>query len=332
QLGDIGVTTPIALLITFLLGIMVGAGYFMEGVAGSILVTAILISKAYSKQFSEALRYKEMISALQFGIIAFVLYPIVPNEPVDPFGIINPKILVFVTIVASSIGFVGYIALQKVGYRRGLAVIGALGGLLNSEATATILSSRVREKPAFASPVFRGILFTNVVMMLRNLVIAGAVSVAVMKGMLFPQLAMVAVGLLYLLFSRKEKAKKAMKLSFQMPFAIKPAALFAIIFILVSWGVSYLRGFGITTIYFAALLGGLVSAAATTASFSSLYVLGTLDVSAAAAACVLSAIGSTFSKIVIGRLFGTKSLFKKLLPPMLLLMFVGIAILYIGGV
>lgn len=327
KLNDIGLTTPIALLVTFILGLMVGKGHFLEGVAGSVFITAILTTKNYSKHFSEALTYKEIISAMQFGLIAFVLYPIMPDAPIDPFGIINPKLLTFVTIVASLIGFLGYLAIQTIGSMRGLAVVGALGGLLNSEATASILSSRVKEKPDMAESALNGMMLANVVMMVRNLVIAGVVSTAVLKGMIIPQLAMVAAGLVYIHFMGKRDAVKV-KLSFPMPFAVQPAAVFAAIFVLVSWGVTYLKDIGALGIYLAALLGGLISSAATTASFSSLYVLGSIDASSAAVACVLSAVGSTFSKIAISRLLGTQALFMRVVRPMLLFIVVGVAAIY----
>lgn len=328
KLGDVGVTTPIALLVTFVLGLMVGKGHFLESVAGSVFITAILTAKNYSKHFSETLTYKEIISAMQFGLIAFVLYPIAPDAPIDPFGIINPKLLTFVTIVAALIGFAGYLAIQHVGSTRGLAVIGALGGLLNSEATAGILASRTREKPELAQQTSNGVLFANVVMMLRNFVIAGAVSTAVLKDMLIPQLAMIIAGLAYI-YSLDGRGDAKVKLSFPMPFAVQPAAVFAVIFVLVSWGVTYLKGAGASSMYLAALLGGLISSAATTASFSSLYVLGSVDASSAAAACVLSAVGSTFSKMAITRLMGTQALFMSVVKPMLLLIFVGAAAVYL---
>lgn len=329
KLGDVGITTLISLLLAFLLGLLIGKGLFLEGIAGSIIVTGILVSKGYSQRFSEALTHEEIISALQFGFIAFVLYPIVPNRTIDPLGVINPRTLIFITIVATSIGFAGFLAMRKVGFERGLPIVGALGGLLNSEATASALSARVKKNADMISSAFQGIILANTVMLLRNLAIAGAISLAVLRGMLIPQLAMVAIGIIYFYPLRSKVKPKKEEIKVKSPFAILPATLFATIFVLISWIVDLLKDFGWGGVYLPALLGGLFSSAAVTASFASLYSVGRMDLNTVALACVISAIGSTFSKIFISSLFGTNELSKKVIIPMILMIISGVIVLVV---
>jgi len=77
---DYGVTTPIAFIIAYILGTLVGLGLYFEAIAGSIIVTSFLIFKKYTIWLSETLTHDEMRSALEFGIIAFVLYPVAPTD------------------------------------------------------------------------------------------------------------------------------------------------------------------------------------------------------------------------------------------------------------
>lgn len=324
KLADIGVTTLVAYMITFLLGTMVGKGLFLEAIAGSLTVTGLLASKVYSRKISETLTHKEIINALQFGIIAFVLYPVVPDRTIDPLGVINPKILLMVTIIVTSIGFVGYVAMKKVGYLYGLPLLGALGGLFNSEATTGALAARTKECRDIYPAVMKGILLTNSVMLLRNLIVASAVSLAVFKAMLYPQLLMVLACLLYFLLYRSDKEPAKIDIPVAMPFAITPALIFASMFVVVSWGVNFLKDYSVTSIYITALLGGLVSSAATTASLASLYATGNLDLGSAAVASVVSAIGSTLNKVTISWIMGSKGLSMKLLPPMVIVAGVGV--------
>lgn len=324
KLGDVGVTTLIAYIITFILGAIVGKGFFLEAIAGSLAVTGLLASKKYSVKISETLSHKEIINALQFGIIAFVLYPVMPNRTIDPYGVINPKILLMVTIIVTSIGFVGYIALKKVGYLYGLPILGALGGLFNSEATTGALAARTRGFKETYPAVVKGILLTNSVMLLRNLVVASAVSIAVFKDMLYPQVLMVLACLLYFVLYRSEKVPRKIDLQVAMPFAITPALIFASMFVFVSWIVNLLKDYGLTSVYITAFLGGLVSSAATTASMASLYATGNLDLVSASTACVISAIGSTLNKVTISWLVGSKGLSLKLAPPMFIVSIVGL--------
>ena len=324
KLNDIGITTPIALLLAFLLGILVGKGYFLESLAGSVIITAVLVSKKYSVEFSEALTHQEIVNALEFGIIVFVLYPIVPDKTIVFF---NPKILVLVIILVASIGFAGFIALRRIGAERGLPVIGALGGLVNSEATTSALAARVKEDEELASPALLGVVLTNVVMLGRNLVIAGFISLAVLKQMLLPQLIMIAAGMLYSYFLKPKKGPKDVYISLESPFAILPAVKFAVLFSITSLVVNYLKDFGVGIVYGAAVLGGLVSSAAVTASLASLSAGNALDLGVAASGCVLSAVGSTFGKLIISRISGPAALTGELSKPMLVIIFIGLAAL-----
>jgi uncharacterized membrane protein (DUF4010 family) len=324
NLGDVGVTTLVAYMITFILGAMVGLGFFLEAVAGSLAVTGLLASKVYSRKISETLTHREIINALQFGIIAFVLYPVVPNRTIDPLGVINPKILLMVTIIVTSIGFVGYVTMKKVGYMYGFPLLGALGGLFNSEATTGALAAKTKGCKEVYPAVTKGIILTNSVMLLRNLVVASAVSIAVFKAMLYPQLLMVLACLLYFLLYRSDKTPAKIEIPMAMPFAITPALIFASMFIVVSWGVNFLKDYSTTSIYITALLGGLVSSAATTASLASLYATGNLDLVSASVACVVSAIGSTLNKVIISWIMGSKELSMKLLSPMAIVAGIGI--------
>lgn len=324
KLNDIGITTPVALLLAFLLGILVGKGYFLESLAGSVIITAVLVSKRYSVEFSEALTHQEIVNALEFGIIVFVLYPIVPDRTVF---FLNPKILVLVVILVASIGFAGFIALRKIGAERGLPITGVLGGLVNSEATTSALAARVREKEELMSPALLGVVLTNVVMLGRNLVIAGFISLAVLKQMLLPQVAMIAAGMLYSYFLKPEKGPKDVQISLESPFAILPAVKFAALFSVTSLVVNYLKDFGAGGVYAAAVLGGVVSSAAVTASMASLGAVNALSINIAAAGCVLSAVGSAFGKLIISRVNGSPAFTNELSKLMLATALIGLVAL-----
>lgn len=328
KLGDIGVTTLLAFLITFILGVMVGLGHYLDSIAAGLVVTGILVSKKYSKEFSETLEPEEIINALEFGLIAFILYPLVPDEPIDPLNLINPRILILAVIVVASIGFGGFVALRRVGPDKGLPVIGALGGLVNSEFTASALSTRVGEKIEMLRPALLGIILANTVMLARNLILAGLISFEVFRLMLLPQLAMIFGGALYSQRIRPSE-KPTTELSLESPFAIMPAVRFAVLFALVSFVIDYIQKFGVGGVYLASLLGGLVSSGAVTASMASLTVLGSINPSVAAFAIVVSSMGSVFVKMIIARAAGADQLTKELIKPSVLIVSLGFLLLFI---
>ncbi|MEE8402898.1 MAG: DUF4010 domain-containing protein, partial [Candidatus Hydrothermarchaeaceae archaeon] len=231
HLWDIGVTTSVAFLLTFVLGVVVGLGMYFEGVAGGLVVTGILVSKAYSTAFSKTLTHQEIRNALEFGIIAFILFPIVPNEPMGPYGLINPRTLILVVILVASIGFAGFIAIRRFGVEGGLPLVGAMGGLINSEAATSAIANKVK-KGEVSLPSFKvTIVLTNSVMLLRNLIIAGFVNLTVFRIMVIPQILMAASGLIYARFIKFEKGTKKVETPIEeSPFAIIPSIRFAVFF------------------------------------------------------------------------------------------------------
>ena len=334
KLEDIGITTVVAFLLAFALGLLVGRGMIVESLAASVIVTVILVSKYYLKSFSEHLTHEELINALEFGVIALVLYPIAPDRPVDRFGVLNPKILILLVIVVSTMGFLGFLALRRLGPKKGLSVAGALGSLINSEAVATSLAAGAKTNAGLASSAAEGIVLANVVMLLRNLVIAGVLSSEIVSFMLFPQLAMVLSMLLYLKFRplKERLAEETRELTLSSPFAVIPAVRFAILFLLMSLIVRYVQVLGIGGVYVAITVGSLLSSAAVIASLVSMYSIGTLDLLTAGSACVVASIASLLSKILITRVSGTKELAKKLALPTTATALIGEAILIVQGI
>lgn len=329
HLGDIGVTTSVAFLLTFVLGVMVGLGMYFEGVAGGLVVTGILVSKAYSTSFGKTLTHGEIRNALEFGIIAFILYPIVPNAPIDRYGLINPRVLLSIVILVASIGFAGFLAIRKVGMRKGLPIVGALGGLINSEATTSAIANKVKKTEGLLSSFKVTIVLTNSVMLVRNLIIAGFLSITVFKIMMVPQLLMVMSGLIYSRLIKIEKSDKTVETPIkESPFAILPAIRFAIFFTFISLLVTYLKGFGVESVYLAALIGGAVTSAGVTASFASLASTGSLDPMVAAYGCVISGIGSSLGKIIITRISGTAQLAKEVMTPQIIVVAIGLIALF----
>jgi uncharacterized membrane protein (DUF4010 family) len=324
SLWDIGITTSVAFLVTFILGVMVGFGMYFEGVAGAIMVTAVLVSKAYSTAFSETLTHKEIRNALEFGIIAFILFPIVPNAPIDPYGLINPRTLILIVILVASIGFAGFLAIRRVGMEEGLPLVGALGGLINSEAATSAIANKVKTAEGLMSTFKVTIVLTNSVMLVRNLIIAGVLSLTVFRIMFVPQMLMAAFGLIYARFVKFEKEEKKIETPVESPFAIMPAIRFAVFFTIISLMVTYLKDFGVGSVYLAAFIGGIVTSAGVTASFASLASTGAIDPRVGAYGCVISAMGSSIGKVLIARISGTNALAREVLKPQVIVILIGL--------
>jgi uncharacterized membrane protein (DUF4010 family) len=142
--------------------------------------------------------------------------------------------------------------------------------------------------------------------------------------MLIPQALMVAFGLIYARFIKFEKEGKRAETPIESPFAIMPAIKFAVFFTVISLMVTYLKGFGVESVYLAAFIGGVVTSAGVTASFASLASTGVIDPEIAAYGCVISGMGSSLGKVLIARISGTDALAREVLKPQVAAVLIGL--------
>src|SRR5215510_4596333 len=147
----LGLTTEVAALVVFVLGMVV---HFEElfAVALALTTTLLLISKPWVRSLVPALRRVELTSTLQLAILLAIVLPLLPTEPVDPWGVLPPrKIGLFVVLVAG-IGFVGYVLSRVLGASRAAGVTGAVGGLVSSTALTAAMARQASSSPALVAP------------------------------------------------------------------------------------------------------------------------------------------------------------------------------------
>lgn len=310
-LGQHGITTPSVMVITFFLGVLVGYGYLIEATAVGVAATALLVTKERLHRFANILEDTELLSALQFVTLLFILLPLTRTMPSEIYGqrwlgrgaLVDPYVILLVVVFVSAISFASLVAMRQVGPRRGLAVSGTLGGLVNSEATTASLAQRARDHPELLRPALMGAILASTTMLVRNLAIAGFAdpSLTLMK-LLAPLLVPIAiVGGWYAWRLRGRPVEAVPPVRVGNPFAVGPALRFALIFAAVSLVASLARDhLGEWGVYVAAL-GGFVSAGAVIASMAGLLTIGALPVELALRVCVLATGASLAGKLVIIR-------------------------------
>ncbi len=325
--GQPGITSPIALFCTFLLGILVAMDYYLFAIVGAVVLTFLLIEKKPLHSFAEHLSDKEILNAVQFLAIAFILYPIMPDETF--FGVVNPRFAILVVVLVSLISFSSYVSLKKFGTQWGISYSGLLGGFVNSEATAGALSSMSKNRPNLIDATYTGILLSNTAMLIRNLIIALIVDPSGRFALLMlpPQLIVILASSLITLIKRKSFDTTDEPLKISSPFALGPAfrfgAGFTIILILATIANDIAGPIGI----YAMALGGFVSSAAVTVSMATLAVNGSTSFSTAAQAAVLASIVSTSAKVALVKMSGSDELFVRARNTFVLLVLIGAAAL-----
>ncbi|MBI2969397.1 MAG: MgtC/SapB family protein [Gammaproteobacteria bacterium] len=82
---DSGITTEVAAVLTFFMGVLAMKGALALAVALGILVLAVLSQKVAIRGFGKSVQRFELDAALQFLIITFIVLPILPNRTLDAY-------------------------------------------------------------------------------------------------------------------------------------------------------------------------------------------------------------------------------------------------------
>jgi uncharacterized membrane protein (DUF4010 family) len=161
------ITTSFALVITNVLGMLIGSGNYLLPFACAIAVTALLSWKTELVTFSSKLTEAEIRGTLLLAFITAVVYPLLPDRTIDPWHILNPRAVWLTVMLVSGLKFVMYILLRHFG-TRGIRYSALLGGLVNSAATSLLLSQEIQEDPSAETDITANFLLSDVAMILRN--------------------------------------------------------------------------------------------------------------------------------------------------------------------
>jgi uncharacterized membrane protein (DUF4010 family) len=322
-------TTSVALVVTFVLGVLTGDGHMFTSIGCAIVTTWLLSLKPQFKQFAGGVSAEEIRSAVLLGLFGFVVWPLLPNYYVDPWGLLQPREAWVTVVVIASIGFVNYVLLRVYG-KGGVTLTAVLGGLVNSTATAAELSSSL-PAAGMLSHVVRAILLTSVAMFLRNAILLGLFGRAAIRDAVLPLISMALVAS-YFSFRHREFTADPEKLELHLdsPVSLKKVTSFGLIFLTVQIvGTLVIRWLGNSGVLLVSLIGGAVSSASTTAASANLLTRGGITALQAATATVLTSIASTAMNLpIVIRQIKAKAVTREIVLATVLQGTVGIVVLW----
>jgi uncharacterized membrane protein (DUF4010 family) len=231
-----GLTTEIAAVVVFLLGGTVVFGHRELGVILGIATSALLAYKGQLHRLVAKLSEEDVHAGLKLLIATFIVLPILPNEPLDPWGAINPSKLWWLVILISGLSLAGYVASRWLGAHQGTALTGIFGGLASSTAVTLALARRSRDRQAAAltNGLAAGLLISWTVMFARIAVEVAYVYPALLWPLAWPLasmgLAVAAVASVFYVLGRKSTGIAAESVPLKNPFSLTSAIKFALVF------------------------------------------------------------------------------------------------------
>ncbi len=323
--GPYGLTTTITFPLTYVFGVMVGYGMFYETIAGAIVTTVLLMGKGYSHVFVKHLSDEEIYDALQFGILLFVIYPLLPQDPIHVTPMIGVDLRLFLLIVmmVSFMSFIGFLAIRFFG-QRALIITGFFGGFINSVFTVASFASKSKKaKGAFST----GLAAASLAMLLRDLLLVGIVAPALLGKVWLPLLGMAFV---FALFAAPAyKKEQGEEIVFQQPFSVSYGVSFGAVFFLLILAVNVVSALNPNSLFLTALFGGFVSSAAVASSVSLVLNAGGIGMNDAAVAVIIACLASLMMKTVILLTAASDDFKKSALPSLAVALVVGLALLFL---
>lgn len=266
--GSPGMTTEVAVLLMFVIGVYLVQGNYAVAVVTTGIITVLLHFKTTLHGWVDKIGQKDLLGIMQFILISMVILPILPNETYDRYDSLNPKETWWMVVLIVGISLVGYFLYKIFGGKAGVLLGGILGGLISSTATTLSYAKRAASSAGAAKLAAFVILTASAVSMIRVLVEVSVVAPSSFGQIALPLIAELAfmVMLVVLLWFRHRNDKNEMPEQGN-PAQLKSAITFALLYALIRFGTSAVQEeFGNKALYLVSIVSGLTDVDAITLS------------------------------------------------------------------
>jgi len=299
---DPGLTGEVALLLSVVLGGL-SVDHASLAAALGVLVAILLLLKAPMQKLSrELISERELQDGLMLGAAALVVMPLLPSEPLDPWGTVSPVTVWRIVVLVMAVGMFGHIAQRLFGARWGLPIAGFFSGFVSSSAAVTGMGQSARENSEQTTACASAALLANLASLLLFLAVVGTISPVLLRAAL-PSLGAAVLALLlvsaclqWLAHRSDLVVAQSSGRAFKLSQALLIAALIAGVSLLAAW---LGERFGSAGALVTTMLVALAEVHAAAAGVAQLQLSGTvpLDVACWGILGVLSA--SSLAKIVL---------------------------------
>lgn len=297
---DPGVTTEMALFVTFLLGVLAVDDHAAAAAVG-VAVAGLLAAREPLQHFStRTLSEQELRDALVLAASALIVLPLAPSQPLAWLAGVNPRTVWLLVVLIMSVQAVGHIALRLFGARLGLPLLGLVAGFVSSTATVAAMGARARKQPGLLMACVAGAWFSTVSTALQVGLMALVLQPASLRvlgpALGFALLTALALGLVAFWRSTPSPDDGAVK---GRAFSLFQSIGLALLLSGITAAVAWVQGeFGALATYVATALAGFADMHSPAAAAISLFAHGTIGPATVLTAVLLAFSTNSVSKIV----------------------------------
>lgn len=320
---DLGLTTEIAAGLTFVLGYASHQAPGLVTLFGP-LVALILFSKRHLHEWSRRMTEGELNAVILLLLIGIGLLPFVPDEPVDPWKLVNPQNFAALVLVLAALEFFSYLALKFLGDRNSSLLVGFLGGLVSSTAVTVSTARDARNEPRSWPRFATTVLVAQVASLCQLLLVVLFLSPPLARAVAIPVgVAMIlAAAASFWLISRSDRGAFRIELPSPLDLkgVLKLAAFLGGILIAVGAAQRYLGDAGSQAVSFMSGFFELQGAAFANASALDRE---RVSLEVAARGTELAVLASFITKVVLGWTLGSRS-YARLVTAVMILISAGL--------
>lgn len=333
---DPGLTTEVAMLVTYFLGIIAMTELRLAAALG-VVVAVVLASKSGLHRFTrETLTEQEMHDGLLLAAAAMVILPLLPDRSLDPWQALNPRKLWMLVVIVMAINAAGYVALRALGPRKGLALAGLAGGFVSSTATIAAMGDRARTAPELLPLCVSAALFSNIATMIQIAIVVGALSPPLLQRLALPLAAATLAAIGAAAFARWRSGPAEAKIdaiAIGRPFEPKHALIFvAIVGAILLLSSIVHHWLGNSGLLVAAAVSGFADVHAASASVAQLVGANAFTPEDATLPVLAAVITNSTSKLVMALLRGGAGYALRLLPGIALMVMAFAAALWLPAI
>ncbi len=276
-----GLTTEMSIILMYLIGAYLVNGNQLLAVVLTGVVVVLLHFKPALHQFVDKIGEKDLKAVMQFVLITLVILPVLPNENMGPYQVLNPREIWWMVVLIVGISLIGYFFYKLLGGKLGVLAGGLLGGMVSSTATTVSYSRKTagRAGAGITNVAILVLLAATVVSYGRVLVEIVIVAPGVFSKVVWPiALELVFFGLMTVVWFFKRGSQTEELPEQDNPAEIKNALIFAALYgliVLVSAWAS--EEVGQSGLFGVAILSGLTNMDAITLSTSAMAASGEIE-------------------------------------------------------
>ncbi|MGV3661994.1 MAG: MgtC/SapB family protein [Prosthecobacter sp.] len=327
--ADFGLTTEMAMLVMFAVGILCVAEQRLVAVVVAGTVMVLLHAKVPLYNLVGKIGRNDLHEIARLVLAGLVILPLLPNKDMGYQGVLNPFSIWLMVVLIVGISLAAYLTGKFLGGAKGTAVAGILGGLISSTATTASAARRSKDAGAQGLSLAAICLIASAIVFVRVIFEVVLTASAHWQALLPPLLTMMVwcglvAAVVYQLAVRRDKPGSSPAPPSELKSAILFGVLYAGVLVVVAAAREHLGDSGL---YLAAAISGLTDMDAITLSTSRLVHNQQLETHTAWRMILLGGMANMVFKAVLACVLGTREFLKPLLLGMAAALAGGAAIL-----